>query len=249
MTVLNHPTRTTAEQAQSAPGGAAPTLAVAGRVLLELDPRELPECAGLSPEQLADMLAENLHRRDLAGVEEAGGYAQLAMFDGRTPERIAGRIGRPVDRIRAGLAAATVSPDLRPKVAGGALTLEQAAAIEEFAADPKAYARLLRAADYPPGLHHALADERHKVKVADRKEATRVALRDANVRIIAKPENLPWSSIELRLSARSPGACPSRAVAAHSPAARTGPRGCLPSPCGPCRVGSVRSWRRSVPRG
>jgi hypothetical protein len=40
--------------------------------------------------------------------------------------------------------------------------LEQAAAIEAYAADPKAYQRLLRAANYPPGLHHALADERHK---------------------------------------------------------------------------------------
>jgi ParB family chromosome partitioning protein len=159
-----------------------------------------PEYAGLSPEQLADMLAENLHRRDLTGVEEAGGYAQLAMFDGWTPERIARRIGRPVDHVRAGLAAAKVSPQLRPKVAGGALTLEQAAAIEEFAADPKAYARLLRAADYPPGLHHALADERHKVKVADRKEAARAALRDANVRIIAKPKNFPWSSVEARVT-------------------------------------------------
>ena len=91
-----------------------------------------PEYAGRSPEQLADMLAENLHRRDLSAVEEAGGYAQLAMFDGWTPERIARRLGRPVDRVRAGVAAAEVSAELRPKVVDGALTLEQAAAIEEF---------------------------------------------------------------------------------------------------------------------
>ena len=41
-----------------------------------------PEYAGRSSEQPADMLAENLHRRDLTAVEEAGGYAQLAMFEG-----------------------------------------------------------------------------------------------------------------------------------------------------------------------
>lgn len=32
-------------------------------------------------EQLADILAENLHRADLTPVEEADGYAQLAAFD------------------------------------------------------------------------------------------------------------------------------------------------------------------------
>ncbi len=75
--------------------------------------------AGKSAEQIADMLAENLHRRDLTGLEEAAGYEQLSMFDGWTPERIAGRIGRPVEQIRAGLAAAKVSAELRPKVVDG----------------------------------------------------------------------------------------------------------------------------------
>ena len=122
------------------------------------------------------------------------------MFDGWTAERIAGRLGRPVEHIRAGLAASTVSEQLRPKVVDGALTLEQAAAIEDYARDAKAYQRLLRAADYPPGLHHALADERHRREVADRKEATRPELTDARVRIIAKPKDFPWSSVEARLT-------------------------------------------------
>ena len=159
-----------------------------------------PEYAGRMPEQVVDMLAENLHRQDLTGLEEAGGYAQLAMFDGWTPERIAGRLGRPVERVRAGLAASQVSDALRPKVVEGGLTLEHAAAIEEFAGDAKAYGRLVRAADYPPGLHHALAEERRKQEVAARKVAVRRELADADVRVVAKPKQFPYSSVEVRVS-------------------------------------------------
>jgi ParB family chromosome partitioning protein len=158
------------------------------------------EYAGKSAEQIADMLAENLHRRDLTRLEEAAGYGQLSMFDGWNPERIASRVGRPVEHVRAGLAAAKVSDQLRPKVVDGALTLEQAAAIEAYAVDAKAYQRLLRAASYPPGLHHALADERHKRDVADRKTATRRQLADAGVRVIGKAKNFPWSSVEARVT-------------------------------------------------
>ena len=154
MTVIDHPTRTNGPDSDPDPEPAAPKtepaaaeLAVAGRVLLELDPRHLidnphnprtdlgdlaeltdsiravgvleplivtptddgrhmllfghrrraaaveaglatvpcdvrKEYAGKSAEQIADMLAENLHRRDLTGLEEAAGYEQLSMFDG-----------------------------------------------------------------------------------------------------------------------------------------------------------------------
>lgn len=159
-----------------------------------------PEYTGRTPEQIVDMLAENLHRRDLSGLEEAGGYAQLSMFDGWTPERIAGRLGRPVERVRTGLAASAASEQLRPKIVNGELTLEQVAAIEEFAADPKAYARLVKATSYQAGLHYALAEERRKQQVAARKAVVRQELADANVRVIAKPKDFPWSSVEIRVA-------------------------------------------------
>jgi ParB-like chromosome segregation protein Spo0J len=61
--------------------------------------------AGKSAEQIADMLAENLHRRDLTGLEEAAGYEQLSMFDGWTPER---------RRLREAGGASDVSPRSTP---------------------------------------------------------------------------------------------------------------------------------------
>jgi hypothetical protein len=80
-----------------------------------------------------------------------------------------------------------------------------------------------RAANYPPGLHHALADERHRREVADRKASTRRELVDAGVRVIGKPKNFPWSSVEARVSeltnpdgelltAATHGACPGHAA-------------------------------------
>lgn len=146
------------------------------------------------------MLAENLHRHGLTGVEEAGGYAQLSMFDGWDATRIAGRVGRPVARVRTALAASGMAAALRPKVIEGAVTLEQAAAIEEFAAEPKAYERLMTVvANHPPGLHYALSDERQKQTLAFTKAVTRRELVDAGVRTISKPKDFPWSSVEVRL--------------------------------------------------
>lgn len=281
VTVIDHPTRITGPGSDPEPTDPAPadpvadpaaepaaaTLGVAGRVLLELDPRRLrdnphnprtdlgdlselaasiaeagvleplivapdledpgghvimfghrrraaaveagllavpcdvrAEYAGKTPEQVADMLAENLHRLDLTGLEEAAGYAQLAMFDW-TPDRIARRVGRPAARVQAGLAAVKAPAPLRPKLLDGELTLEQAAAVEDFAGEPKAYERLLRTAStYPAGLHHALAEERHKQELAFRTATTRRGLVDDGVRVVAKPRDFPWSSVEVRLS-------------------------------------------------
>ena len=82
-------------------------------------------------EQIADTLAENLHRAGLTPVEEADGYAQLAAFDW-TAEQIAARVGRKPQRVRHGLAVAGLPEQVRPKVAAGEWTLEQAAGVEEF---------------------------------------------------------------------------------------------------------------------
>ena len=46
--------------------------------------------------QIADMLAENLHRADLTAVEEADGYAQLAAFDWTAEQIAAESAARPI---------------------------------------------------------------------------------------------------------------------------------------------------------
>jgi ParB family chromosome partitioning protein len=147
-------------------------------------------------EQVADMLAENLHRADLTPVEEADGYAQLAAFDW-TAEQIATRVGRKPQRVRHGLAVAGLPEQVRPKVAAGEWTLEQAAGVEEFAGDEKAMARLAKATGHY--LHFALAEERDKRDRKARAMETRQQLADHGVRIIAKPKDFPWYSVAVPL--------------------------------------------------
>jgi ParB family transcriptional regulator, chromosome partitioning protein len=141
-------------------------------------------------EQVADMLAENLHRADLTPVEEADGYAQLAAFDW-TAEQIAARVGRKTERVRHGLAVAGLPDRVRPKVAMGEWTLEQAAAVEEFADDEQAFARLVKVTG--PYLHFALADERAKRDRKIRSAETQPRLADDGVRVITKPKTFPWA--------------------------------------------------------
>jgi ParB/RepB/Spo0J family partition protein len=155
-----------------------------------------PEYAANDAEQLVGMLAENLHRADLTAVEEAEGYAQLAAFDW-TPEQIAARTGRRTDRVRQGLAVAKLPEEVRPRVADGEWTLEQAAGVEEFADDEKAVARLARVSG--SYLHYALADERARRDGKAKATETRVRLADQGVRIIPKPKDLPWGSAAVEL--------------------------------------------------
>jgi hypothetical protein len=142
------------------------------------------------------MLAENLHRADLTAVEEAEGYAQLAAFDW-SAEQIVARTGRKADRIRHGLAVAKLPEKVRPRVALGEWTLEQAAGVEEFADDEKAVARLSRVTG--AYLHYALADERARRDRKAKATETRVRLADQGVRIIAKPKDFPWGSAAVEL--------------------------------------------------
>jgi ParB family transcriptional regulator, chromosome partitioning protein len=181
-----------------------------------------PEYVGKTPEQIADMLAENLHRQDLTAVEEAEGYAQLAAFDW-TPEQIASRTGRKVDRVRHGIAAAALPEDVRPHVATGSLTLEQAAALDEFADDSKAMTRLLKASESGYGIHYALADEQAKKAKRQRKAETKAALLAEGVRIVPKPKGFPWGTVELaverltdskdrKITVKEHGTCPGNAA-------------------------------------
>jgi ParB family chromosome partitioning protein len=86
---------------------------------------------------------------------------------------------------------------VRPKVAAGEWTLEQAAAVEEFAHDEKALARLAKVTG--PYLHFALTDERDKRDRKTRGAETRQHLADQGVRVITKPKDFPWYSIAVPL--------------------------------------------------
>jgi ParB/RepB/Spo0J family partition protein len=150
-------------------------------------------------DQLAGMIVENVQRADLSAAEEAAAYAQLAAFD-LTPTAIAKRTGRATKTVRDALALHALPDQVKARVANDAMTLDDAAAVEEFADDPKAYARLLKAADSGYGLTYAIADERHRRAKKQRADTARAALRADGVKVVGAPKGWPYSCREARVT-------------------------------------------------
>jgi ParB family transcriptional regulator, chromosome partitioning protein len=157
---------------------------------------ERPDLANSDPDQIAAMIAENVHRKNLTPDEEVAAYAQLEAFPAWTIERIARRTGRPTPAVRDAITTAHLDDQVRPHVLSGSLTLDQAALLEEWKDDPKAYQRLLRAAEQGYGFHYALAEEQAKKDRHDGAEATRETLRAEGVRLVGKPHGYPYTSVE-----------------------------------------------------
>ena len=136
-------------------------------------------------DQITGMIVENVLRANLTPAEEAAAYAQLAAFD-LTPAAIAKRTGRATKTVRDALALHALPEQVKARVADDTMTLADAAAVEEFADDAKAYARLLKAADTGYGLTYALADERHRSDKKQRTDAAKAALTEPASRSSAR---------------------------------------------------------------
>ena len=147
---------------------------------------------------LTTMIVENVQRADLTRTEEAAAYAQLAAFD-LSAAQIAKRTGRDSKTVKDALKLHALPEQVKTPVADGTITLEEAAAIAEFADDAKAHARLMKAAASGYGLSYAIADERHRRAKAERKTANRAALEQAGVKVVGQPKGFPYYSKETRV--------------------------------------------------
>jgi ParB/RepB/Spo0J family partition protein len=150
-------------------------------------------------EQLTGMIVENVLRANLTPAEEAAAYAQLAAFD-LTPAAIAKRTGRSSKKVRDALALHALPEQVKQRVADEAMTLDEAAAIDEFADDPKAHARLLKAADTGYGLKYAIADERHRKEKKQRTDTAKKALTEQGVKVVGAPKGWPYFCKEARVT-------------------------------------------------
>ena len=79
-------------------------------------------------DQVALMLRENAHRRDLTALEEARGYEQLVL-EGLTPTRISQQVKMPKKRVDRRLALLTLADDHQDRLKTGLMTLEDAEAL------------------------------------------------------------------------------------------------------------------------
>lgn len=127
-------------------------------------------------DRLVDQLGENDHRAPLASSERVAAFQQLAAI-GVPAEAIAKRTAAPRAHVEAALKvaaseAATAAADQHP-----ALTIEQAAGIAEFDADPDVVASLVRAAGHGTGaFDHELQRRRDDRAQAERYEAAKAEL-------------------------------------------------------------------------
>lgn len=94
---------------------------------------------------IAAMLVENLHRADLTPVEEGDAYQQLLTFPGYTVKRLATAVARSPGTVRTRVAIAKLPDPVKARIHDRQITLDEALALGEFAADPDAVVKLTRA--------------------------------------------------------------------------------------------------------
>jgi len=136
---------------------------------------------------LVEMLVENLLRADLTPIEEATAYEQLRIAGVKAPA-IAKKTGRKRATVDARLALMKLPEAARDAVHGAQLSLEDAAALVEFADDPAEVARLTKAAG-TPNFRWDLQNARNRRSNAKAREATRDALTAAGCTIVDQPND------------------------------------------------------------
>jgi ParB/RepB/Spo0J family partition protein len=160
--------------------------AAATQVGLETVPCVVVDDPGAA-DQLVTMLIENLHRDGLTLAEEAHAYEQLALMDWE-PERIAQAAGRDIERVQQSLTLRKLPEQIQEAANAGSVDLISAAALTEFAHDPKAIERIMKKGGGHWGYQHAIADERHHQRRRHEIEVLKAELVLAGVKLTARPQ-------------------------------------------------------------
>lgn len=146
-------------------------------------------------------LVENLHREDMKASEVAAAYAQLALDLGLTDEEIAQRVAKDRKQVREAIALHSLPKAAKDAADSGALTIDDALAIQEFEQDPKVYQRLLKKVEEGGNLQYAVQTARHNKMKREEKAALRAELETTGVKIIGEPKEFNWGgSIEAGLA-------------------------------------------------
>ncbi|MEU5157367.1 ParB/RepB/Spo0J family partition protein [Glycomyces sp. NPDC021274] len=140
-------------------------------------------------DQLVTMLVENLHRDDLTVLEEAQTYQQLTLLEWE-PERIARATGRDLDRVQQSLTLHQLPEQVQQAAHTGEVDLVSAAALTEFAHDPKVIERIMKKAGGHWSVQHLIAEERHRQQTKDTLDRLKAELVLAGVKVTPRPKFL-----------------------------------------------------------
>ncbi|GJF01457.1 ParB/RepB/Spo0J family partition protein [Pseudonocardia sp. D17] len=139
-------------------------------------------------------IAENGERVGLTDAERARGL-QMALDDGLDIATIARATGVKPATVRAAQKVAALPDAAREALDSGQVGLDEIAALDEFADDEKALARILRSSH----IEFAVAEERRKRQRAADTAALRQRLADEGYTIVKRPKDFPYSSRETEL--------------------------------------------------
>ncbi|WP_103384317.1 ParB/RepB/Spo0J family partition protein [Pseudonocardia dioxanivorans] len=139
-------------------------------------------------------IAENGERLGLTDAERARGL-QMALDDGLDIATIVRATGVKPATVRAAQKVAALPEAAREALDSGQVGLDEVAALDEFADDEKALARILRSSH----VEFAVAEERRKRQRAADTVALRQRLADEGYTIVKRPKDFPYSSRETEL--------------------------------------------------
>jgi|GEM_PF-2313643 len=158
--------------------------------------------------QISAIMAENTSRDDLSAIEKARGYQ--TMFATGVEKKKAARIVGLDEMPKASTIATLV--DASEKVANDSYvfeaTLDEAAGLMEFEADPEAYSSLL--GNVGRGFAHDLERRRQNRDRAEKRAASRAELRAAGTKIHTESQrNWSWATLkEAKTTAEAHASCP-----------------------------------------
>ena len=152
---------------------------------------------------LVEMAVENLLRADLTPLEEAVLFEQLTLA-GVKPATIAKRTGRKKATVEARLALMTLPEAARDAVHGAQLSLDDAAALIEFADDEDTVKRLTAAAG-TSDFRWQLQSARTRRENAARRTASLASLAAAGVTVVDQPTDWWTKTLQRILGDAVPG--------------------------------------------
>jgi ParB family chromosome partitioning protein len=130
-------------------------------------------------DQIAMMIAENVHRDEISAVEEAAGYQDM-LDQGLKVAAIVQKTGRNERTVTARIRLNKLPVDAREKVHSHEATLEDAAKLDAFVRHPKIMEKLVKALG-TSNFRWAIEDAQHDLKTAQAKKEIHAALKKAGI--------------------------------------------------------------------
>lgn len=130
-------------------------------------------------DQVAMMIAENVHRDEISAVEEASGYQDM-LDQGMKVAEIVRKTGRNERTVTARIRLNKLPAEAREKVHNHEATLDDAAKLDQFVGHPKLMEKLLRSLG-TPNFRWAIEDAQRQVKTDAAKKELRAGLKKAGI--------------------------------------------------------------------